>query len=310
METPTRDVETMSHQNEFQGMESGPTSEQPIRLSREDIVIGALEDATRGTASSLVVLETDLNNSQRLLYARRELEYDKVQMDALADDMLIGKSKSYDLWRVAEQDGYIERIWKKVAIEQDAQAKRGKAGREFRAKGWRQYYYSLLDEDRLERPKKQQGSSRNSTQAEELAVLKKKFDDLIGQRDAYKAKIDELEAEIERLHRLAYGSSDQERRPAQDVSVPRTDEQDVGAVELAIARETVADRREELPALPNGFKYLVTDEGVAVEIRTSGPGRPTTFRLGTPRAELDAWMAKKMGEKAQTEADRTDFPLA
>jgi hypothetical protein len=101
MEPPPNDSPwPINDQSDFSGSESEPLSERPNRLTREDIVAAAHKDAERGTASSLVVLETDLNNSRRLLYARCKLEYDKVQMDALADDMMIGRSKSYDLWRV------------------------------------------------------------------------------------------------------------------------------------------------------------------------------------------------------------------
>ena len=49
--------------DEFHDTESEPLSKCPTGLTREEIVSAALADASRGTACTIIVLETDLNNS-------------------------------------------------------------------------------------------------------------------------------------------------------------------------------------------------------------------------------------------------------
>ena len=122
--------------DEFHDTESEPLSKCPTGLTREEIVSAALADASRGTACTIIVLETDLNNSIRLNYARTKLEFNKKQMDQLAQDMAIGQSKRYELWKVASHPGYIARIRKNVTIDRIAHAT---LGVEFRAKGWMSY---------------------------------------------------------------------------------------------------------------------------------------------------------------------------
>lgn len=146
------------NRDEFFGSESEPLSECPIRLTREEIVAGAIADAGRGTKSTIVVLQADLNNSVRLHHARVKMEYSTEQLDELAAEMMIGKSKASELWQVASYPGYIARIWSRVAKDRAACATRGKHGLEFRARGWKYYFDLCLKENGIEREKKKRAS--------------------------------------------------------------------------------------------------------------------------------------------------------
>jgi hypothetical protein len=163
MEPPADSDTLLSNRDGFHGTEYGPVSQCLDGLTREGIVAAAIADARRGTACAIIVLETDLNNSVRLHYARVKLEFDNERLDELAGEMMIGTSKAAALWKVANHPGYIERIWKKVEADRAEHAKRAV---EFRAKGWKQYFYWLLKKDGVEPEKK----IRSTNKPPELSV--------------------------------------------------------------------------------------------------------------------------------------------
>jgi hypothetical protein len=309
METPT-DALLRDH-DEFHGTESEPLPECPTGLTHEEIVAAAIADAGRGTACTITVLATDLNNSGRLFYARTKLLYDKDQMNELAEEMMIGKSKAYELWKIFDHPGYVEQIWEKVAAERVTHAKRGKHGLEYRAKGWRYYFDWCLDQDGLKRETKPRaakkkpeplagtpGSTPDKAQAElapevsadqasvtmadpnttilaRLAAGERELEQKIAELAAARAEIDRLKAEIERLrHQTAVAAEADGIADRQVANV-------TGSVSINALKAFAADR-------------VATDQETSTEV-TSGMAEPLPATQATRTASRPSADAGVLG---------------